>query len=499
MKRIKVIFLTTLISFLGFHGVQAQNTLLDRTFWKANPSIEEVQAEIALGNDATELNEHAFDPTGYAILEKVDNATIQYLLGLKGNGVNKRTHDGRTYIFWAAYRDNLELMKHLVGMGADPGIIDSHGYSLLNFAATTGQQRTALYDYIISLGADVKNEKNREGANALLLLAPFMKDMTLLDYFVNKGLSIDSQDTAGLGIFQYAAKGGNLKMLQALVEKGIDFKNVTKDGVDAMHMASRGRRGHQNPLETYQYLEKLGLSPKSIDNKGRTPLHHLAYSTQDTSVFKYFLSKGITVDQADSEGNTPFLNAAFRNDLEVVRYLASLSKNIDQQDKEGRSALTRALERNTDEVVSLLLEQGASVDITDVQGNRPSYYLLNSFAPHTSGEFDTKLRLLTKHGCNMAQPQENGNTLYHLAVEKNDLALLKKLQKMKLPINAKNKEGNTALHIAAMKSENDAILKFLLEQGADKSAKTAFDESALDLASENELLKKNNVELIFLR
>ena len=46
-----------------------------------------------------------------------------------------------------------------------------------------------------------------------------------------------------------------------------------------------------------------------------------------------------------------------------------------------------------------------------------------------------------------------------------------------------------------MKAKNLEIISFLLNNGADKNIKTLFDESAYDLASENELLKKANIDL----
>ena len=58
-------------------------------------------------------------------------------------------------------------------------------------------------------------------------------------------------------------------------------------------------------------------------------------------------------------------------------------------------------------------------------------------------------------------------------------------------INTVNKDGMTALHIAAMKSKNSDMMKLLIEQGADITSKTNFGETAFDLASENELLIKS--------
>jgi ankyrin repeat protein len=84
-------------------------------------------------------------------------------------------------------------------------------------------------------------------------------------------------------------------------------------------------------------------------------------------------------------------------------------------------------------------------------------------------------------------------------VAKNDLALLKRLQPLGIDVNAKNTEGLTALHKAAMVSKDDAVMKYLLELGAKKDAVTNYKETAFDLAAENESLTKNNVSVNFLK
>ena len=95
--------------------------------------------------------------------------------------------------------------------------------------------------------------------------------------------------------------------------------------------------------------------------------------------------------------------------------------------------------------------------------------------------------------------QAGGDSLIHLAVKKGDLGLIKWLEQFKLKINIKNKEGYTALHLAAMKSKDDQILKYLLSKGADKTIETDFGETVMDLAVENELLEKNKINLTFLK
>ena len=147
----KNIFIVLLCISLKSFG-QNENVFIDRTYWKTNPSIKNIDQKISEGHDISALSWSSFDAVSYALLEKVDNRTIEYLLTKQGNGVNKLTHDGRSYIFWAAYKDNLEIMELLLNLGADTSIIDSHGYSLINFAATTGQLNTKLYDFCIKNG-----------------------------------------------------------------------------------------------------------------------------------------------------------------------------------------------------------------------------------------------------------------------------------------------------------------------------------------------------------
>ena len=475
------------------------NIFLERSFWKTNPSVEVVKEKIAAGHDATELNQFAFDAVSWALIEKVDNSTILFLLQQEGNGVNKLTHDGRTYIFWAAYRNNMEIMRHLIKNGAKTDIIDSHGYSLLNFAAVTGQKNPELYDFCIKHGSDPLQEKNREGANALLLVAPFLKDFTMIDYFVEKGLSLESTDNAGNGIFNYAAKNGNTEMLDQLIAKGVSYKGLTKEGGNAMITASQGTRSHTNTLETFQYLEKMGIEPNVTTKDGVTPLHALARKSKDLKLFRYFIEKGVDLNQKDEDGNTPFLRAAYNNNLECLKLMVQHDADVNLVNNKGQSPLMMAVRGNAPEVVAFLLENGASADLKDQEGNSLAYYLLESFKAEKQASFDKKREMLQAQKVNFADQQGNGNTLYHQAVLHNDPAMLQAVAQMNIPINAKNKEGVTALHLAAMKSKDAQILKWLLEQGADNTIVTDFEETAYGLAQENELLAKNNISIEFLK
>lgn len=499
MKNIKQLVLTAFL-FISFTGIaQQKNELLDRTFWKSSPSVATVKQKIAEGNDPIAKDNNSFDATTLAITSKADTEVVKYLLSLEGNEVDKKTHDSRIYLHWATYAGDAELVQYLLDNGASVTALDSHRYTPLAFGANAGLTNPKIYEAFEAKGVNLKEEKNEHGANVLLLAAPSLKSEEELNFFLNKGLALDSKDDDGNGIFNYATKKGNIDFLKLLISKGVDYKTLNNNGGNAFMFASQGGRGFSNGLPVYTYLKGLGLEPNIVEKNGSTPLHRLAFGNKDAAIFDLFLKAGADVNQADEEGNTPFLNAAARNDLAVVQLLAKDVKDINTANNDGETALMLAAHDNKADVVVFLIEKGADINAKDATGNTAAYFLTDSYSKRNAKDFDAKLALLKAKGLKFNTVQGEGNTLYHVAAKKNDLQLMKKIADFNIDVNAKNDEGMTALHIAAMKAENDKLLKFLIAKGADANSKTDFEETVYDLASENEMLQKGNTSLNFLK
>ena len=489
----KKIFIAAFALF-SYTAHAQKNVLLEQSFWKTSPDVNAVKAEIAKGSNPAQFNGASFDPVVMAINSGAPTETIKFLLEQPGNDINKITHDSRSYFHWAASKGNTEVMEYLVSKGIKTGTIDSHGATPLNFAAGGGQSNTKVYDICLANGADLKKDVNDAGANALLLAIANDKDFALTNYFVSKGLSLKSVDAAGNNAFSYAARSGKIDLLKALLEKGVPATD------QAFLMAAQGSRGGTNTIELYQYLESIKLKPGVVGKHGETALHSVVRRPKQNDIIQYFLSKGLDVNKSDEDGNTPFLNAAAGNrDIEVLNLLVPTVKDINQVNGKGVSALALAVRGNSPEVVDYLISKGASVATVDQSGDNLAAYLVQSYSPQRAADFTAKLKVLQDKGFKIDQAQKNGNTLYHLAVAKNDLSLIKSLQAYGVDVNAKNSEGVTPLHKAAMISKDDSILKYLVSIGAKKEILTSFEESAFDLAKENETLAKNNVTVDFLK
>lgn len=493
----KLYLTTLLVTASTWLAAQETNVFLQRDFWQAKPSVKEIKQKIKEGHDPSASGPHGFDGVSYGIIDNAPLESIKYMLQQEGNHVDKLSHGGLPYLPWAAYKGNLELMEHLLTLGADPHAKNSGGTNMLLMAAIGGVEDLKIYDLILENGVDV-NYRNEQEANALLLLASSnASDPASFQYFLDQGIALDSEDKEGNGLINYAARGGNLAVMKMGVTRGLDYGKINSKGENALFYASYGRKRSKVQLETFQYLESLGLEADIVNWEGKTPLHN-AVRRGNVDIIDYFLERGVNINQIDEEGNTALINA-IGSDLTNVEKIVPLVSNVNHQNQLGHSALTKAVKSGSREAFDLLLEKGANLKHRDAKGNSLLYYAFKDFRSSKKEEYDYFISTLRKSGLEGTEVDEEDNTLAHIAVENNNLFLLQKAIALGADVNHKNKNGLSSLHLAAMQASDNRLITELLASGANKNMLTQFEESAFDLANQNEQLTSNNVDIDVLK
>ncbi|EEF32836.1 Potassium channel AKT2/3, putative [Ricinus communis] len=167
-------------------------------------------------------------------------------------------------------------------------------------------------------------------------------------------------------------------------------------------------------------------------------------------------------------------NAAFLEEL----LKAKLDPDIG--DSKGRTPLHIAASKGHEECVMVLLRHGCNIHLRDINGNTALWDALSS-------KHQTIFRIL-HHFASISDPQTAGDLLC-TAAKRNDLTMMKELLKHGLNVDAKDRQGKTAIQIAMAEKYVDMV-DLLVMNGADVTASNTYEFSSTTL---NEMLKKREI------
>jgi uncharacterized protein len=480
----------TLFSILTVSTLSAQNIFHSREFWATKPSIETVKLKISEGHDILEMGPGGWDGPMLSIMADCSYETIKYILDLPGIDVNVMTHHSNNYIMWTASKANLPVMKLLLEKGSKTDIINSHGQSLLMHAAMSGKADPELYDFCLENGGNIKEDKDETGRNVMLVAIGGLKDLSFLNYFTDRGLSLQDTDNNGNGLFNYAVQSGNVSTLKTLVDMGVKYP-TNKLGENAFAFVGRGRGGKVT-LELLQYLKSLSIKPTQSTANGQNLALTMARLGLENDVLVFLDENNIDKGKIDNDGNNGLILASARGNANLIQYWMKHA-DINHVNKKGHSALYQAVASNTPEAINLLIKSGAKATLLDIDENDLYYTLINNYRTG-KGSIERASQII--NFLNQAGlPFKKDGKLLHLALGKNDKPLLELLLSLGEDINARDKDGYTILHYAAMRAKDLSMVKFLIEKGANQNLKTDLDESLEELIKENEALNAKNLTL----
>lgn len=378
MKRLLPIFLTLCVS-LALSPAQAQSPLAELI--KAGDR-DAALAMIRAGADVNRPLNEGSTPLLWAVYH-VDAELVATLLRNEADP-NAANNFGATPLSEAVRVANAGMTELLLDAGADPNKSNEDGQTPLMLAAWTGV--TAVAELLIEHGARVNGEEAWTGQSALMWAAARKHaDMTRLLIANGADVNIRArtfdwsvQITAeprnqyrpagGLTPLLYAARGGCLDCVRAIVEAGADVEIPSPEGVTPLIVAIDNFH-----FDVANYLLDAGADPENFDWWGRTPLYTAIdvrtiesrgdrlgpdAQRQALALARRLLDMGVFVDpvlnfgrpgpgggngrfsdEHLSTGTTPLLRAAVSHDFEAVELLLSYGADVDYPNIFGATPL----------------------------------------------------------------------------------------------------------------------------------------------------------------
>ena len=239
------------------------------------------------------------------------------------------------------------------------------------------------------------------------------------------------------------------------------------------------------------------------DGFGLTPLW-TAICCDNPKSLPLLVQHGASLEERNQAGSTPLTEAT---SVEMCRALLECGAEIDAADKNGRTALHSAIYRRDVDLIRLLLDRNAMIDAHTIKNlandpellevvlekprRLPSAPLLAMLLKVERIPPRELIDFLSKSGADMNAHDKKGYTALHIAVRRGDQALVEQLLECGADINCKSfvnafgHGGFAALHLAVLKG-NGALVNLLLERGADINCKTTDGRTALSIAGQSD-------------
>ncbi len=443
---------------------------------------------------------HAAD----SLLEAAESGNSAAALALVAGSadVNARQEDGTTALHWAAYHDDLPLLRQLTRAGAKVNVTNDYGSTPLAEAAERADPEALRI--LLQAGADVESP-NAQGQTALMTVAR-TDVVAAAQVLVAHGANVNaSEKWRGQTALMWASAQGRPAMVQFLVEHGAAV----------------------NARETLrQWPRRVTAEPRPQNRPlgGLTPL--LFAAREGCAACAAELIKAhADVELTDPEGITPLVMSILNAQFDTAAVLIRAGANVNTWDMWGRAPLYSAVDYNTTprggrpdrpsadqttalQVIAMLLKRGANPDMQ-----------LKLFPPYRSLGQDrggdgmltvgttpliraakagdsASIQLLLQAGARPDLPNSLGITPLMAAAgigsttidirarfrnEGKCVAAARLLLAHGVDVNAANSNGQTALHGAAQSGWN-TLVQLLADHGATIMVKDHFGSTPLDVA-----------------
>lgn len=471
-----------------------------------------------------------------------DTPAVRTLLQ-HGANPNERAGDGTTALHWAAYSGDIATVDALVKAGADVNAADDLGVTPLWAASSSGQG--SVVEHLLKDGA-MPNAKLVSGETPLMAAsrvgsAAAVRALVAAGADVDAREPLHEQTA-----LMWASAERHSEVVRILLDAGADIHarskvfpevvNVavqifTNSGISAGLSAkvvdaraaerARGRTGGggagaarpaaaNNPAAANGGVDVVDTSGiVEIQSGGYTPMLFAAQKG-DVESARLLISKGADVNDVAPSGTSALVIATHGGNSAMAAYL--LDKGADPNaDEAGYTALHAAVLRRDTTLVKALVAHGADLEIpvkkgTPARRNATDYMLggpvIGSTAYWLAARFNEPdvMRILAAAGANEAPTTPDGTTILMAAMgtpwpgagfslppdpveqERTALDTVKAALQLSADLNAVNKNGDTALHVAITRGF-DSVVRTLLAAGARFDVKNKRGVTPLALAT----------------
>jgi ankyrin repeat protein len=396
---------------------------------------------------------------------KGDRAAVQALLEKKAD-VNAAQADGATALQWAAYHDDLQLADILIAASANAKLANRDGATAMQLAAIRGS--APMIEKLLNAGVDV-NERSPHGETPLMFAAR-NGNLQALSLLLQRGAGINEKESLrGTTALMWAVEQKHADAVKLLIQHGAVVGAASgpdsKGGTAYLAPSIEQREKQEDFIRGRRKLSAPGDSVSAAD------------AAAAAAAFGF-------VQNTKGGGLTPLVLAAREDCLECAKLLIAAHANVNQVTRYGWTPLLTAVQNRHYRFAAYLLDNGADPNIANNGGWSPLYIAVDN-RNIEGGDYPVRqpdmdhldlIKLLIAHGANVNQRVCGVESTPQKC--KGDSTETRTIFTMQWLY-----EDGATPFLRAAQSGDVAVMKLLLEHGADAKMATAHGDTALMVAA----------------
>ncbi|MDE0506064.1 MAG: ankyrin repeat domain-containing protein, partial [Candidatus Poribacteria bacterium] len=408
-----------------------ENTFHGDNIWSAAAAgdVESLNMHLAKGANV-HIRDKAFGVTPLTSAALFGKTETAELLIKNGADVNQKNRDGGTALHGAAFLGHADTARLLLNNGADVNAENYEGVTPLNAAYVDWETTKAIAGY---LQIDVDEEAVESGRTRII---------ELFDQY-DAQLGESNSDSQGDELCE-AAAAGDIEAAKALLIADADPNARDSElGVTPLSWATLF-----NQVKVAEFLIQKGADVNARNRDGGTSLHGAAFLGY-ADIAALLIQKGADVNARNTKGESPL--DVSKVDWGITQLIASwLEIELDQAKVEaGRTAVVKMLQEHSS------ADTGRSGD--------------DMCAAVRRGDIETVKVLLAKGADTNTGDSQFGVSPLSWAALLGQTDIAELLIRNDADVNARNRDGGTALHGAAFLGHAD-MAELLVRKGADVNA-----------------------------
>ncbi|KAF3048998.1 hypothetical protein E8E11_010082 [Didymella keratinophila] len=349
-----------------------------------------------------------------------------------------------TPIYHAVYHDREGALHHYLHAGVSPDDVEGSGIPLLAVAAACGHFEIARI--LLEAGAQVNAVSKNKGETALHVAVKGGRH-DIIDLLLEHRANLESMTKqSGATPLHYAATAsGSLALVMKLLKAGARYDVKDTEGQTPAALALQANNLHA----AVAIINMACGKPKQLAKEKDMLLQHVE-KTKDRSSMTNDLIADVFAATCDPD-STVLVEAIKKNDARLVEMFLEKGADPHRSTLKGLLPIFVAVKFADLPIIRMLVQHGADVNVRGPGNLDTLQVLFKALSARDEDSIVSIVDYLLAKGADGLALYSDGKTLLHRAVSGSSdrSEVLKLLLKNGLEVNAKDGEGNTALHLAA--------------------------------------------------